>query len=310
MELKLEKNYGLGFFSDSFRVLGAYMVCKREGKEFYLNSDLWTFGKWPTYFTSFARDVPEGVKEATSILEEDKSYTVAEYRKEIKEVMSFQPYLIEKAKIILEALGTNAVSIFIRRGDKLLGESIYIDTEYYVILALSKNPSVVFVQTDDFRAFQTIHNSISMKNPSIKVVTSCPHTKYGSFFYPLDMSNGRNIIYKMPDGNIIMNENLQYLSSNIPQKPLTEYTEDEIKEHVEEMLVGLIVCQNTPYVVLDHMSNTSRFIAFSRDKEGILAIEDLNISIDGKVRLMPPYNYTEDKYIRNPRFHSIYNEYI
>jgi hypothetical protein len=59
------------------------------------------------------------------------------------------------------------------------------------------------------------------------------------------------------------------------------------------------------------MSNVSRFIHFShpRGKEAILAIEDMNINIVENVSLIPKYQYTEDKVIRNPRYHSIYNEY-
>jgi hypothetical protein len=84
-----------------------------------------------------------------------------------------------------------------------------------------------------------------------------------------------------------------------------------MREHVEEMLVGIIVCQGAEYIVLDHMSNVSRFIHFShpRGKDAILAIEDMDIHIVDNVPLIPKYKYTEDKLIRNPRYHSIYNDY-
>jgi len=312
MEITLINNCGLGFFCDSLRVLEAYMYCKKKGVPFYLNSDKWTFGNWSDYYTSFGDAIaPEGTEQINPWDEMDKSYTVAEYRKEITAHLSFQPRLIAAANDIIKTLGPNPVAIFIRRGDKLLGESLFVNTDFYVELALSKNPSAVFVQTDDFRAFETIHHAITKRNPSIFITTTCPSTKFGSFYNKLDVSKGRGVRYNVPNGVIDNTENLQYLSSNREQKPLTEYTKEEMKAHVEEMLVGIIVCQTVP-AVLDHMSNAGRFIAFSHTmgRAGISAIEDMNILINGNVRLIPPYSYTEDKYITNPRFHSIHNGYI
>jgi hypothetical protein len=312
MELRLINNCGLGFFCDSLRVLEGYMYCKKRGIPFYLNSDKWTFGNWFDYYTSFGDAVaPEGTEQINPWDDKDKSFTVAEYRKEIADHLSFQPRLIAAADDIIKTLGSNPVAIFIRRGDKLLAESVFIHTDFYVELALSKNPSAVFVQTDDFRAFETIHNAITRRNPSVFITTTCPSTKFGSFYDKLDMSRGKGSQYRVSSGFITNTENLQYLSSNREQKPLTEYTKEEMKAHVEEMLVGIIVCQRIP-IVLDHMSNAGRFITFSHTmgRAGISAIEDMNIFINGEVPLLPPYNYTEDTYITNPRFHSIHNGYI
>jgi hypothetical protein len=132
------------------------------------------------------------------------------------------------------------------------------------------------------------------------------------FFTPLDMTKGRSFSYQHNNKRYVYSQNLQYLSTNLPQKPLMDYTNAEMREHVEEMLVGIIICQTADFIVLDHMSNVSRFIHFShpKGKVAILAIEDMGIQIKEGVCLIKRYDYTEDKLIRNPRHHSIYNDYI
>ena len=250
MEFFLRKGT-LGFFSDAFRLLESYMVCKQQGVKLYLNSAEWTFAHtlgWSDYFTTMAEKHEGGILTEIAIDgEEIRQFTVAQYKQSIKELFVFQPHLLEKARALQRKLGVDKyVAVFIRRGDKLLGESLFI---------------------------------------------------------PSYQHNNTTYVYS---------QNLQYLSTNVPQKALMDYTNAEMREHVEEMLVGIIICQSADFIVLDHMSNVSRFIHFShpRGKEAILAIEDMDIQIAEGVRLIKRYEYSEDKLIRNPRHHSIYNDYI
>ena len=310
MEYKFIRNSGLGFFSDTFNLLHAYMVCKRDNIPFYVNSEEWTFGHWADYFTSLTeRNAHVVEKTATDCGEADRQFRVIDYKNGIREVFTFQPYLLEKAS---ELISGDYVAIFIRRGDKLLGESLYIPVEHYVQLALEKNPNIIFVQTDDYRAYLEIRDIVSKLSPDIQVITTCPPNKFGFFYSTINLNSGRCCAY-MIDNNLVSNTaNLQYLATVSPQKPLTEFTPEEISAHIEEMLVGIIICQRAKFVVLDHMSNVSRFIAFSHPggKEAICAIEDMNIIFAANVPLIPRYDYTDEKYIRNPRHHSIYNDYI
>jgi hypothetical protein len=316
MEFFLRKGT-LGFFSDAFRLLESYMVCKQKGVKLYLNSSEWTFGHtlgWSDYFTSIA-EKPEGgpLPEIAIDGEEIRQFTVAQYKQSIKELFIFQPHLLEKARALQIELGLDRfVAVFIRRGDKLLGESLFIPVQFYAQLALSKGPTAIFVQTDDYRAFLEFKDIIYSINTSIRVITTCPETKFGLFFTPLDITKGRSFSYEHNNTRYVYSQNLQYLSTNLPQKPLMDYTNAEMREHVEEMLVGIIICQSADFIVLDHMSNVSRFIHFShpRGKAAILSIEDMDIQITEGVSLIKKYEYTEDKLIRNPRHHSIYNDYI
>jgi hypothetical protein len=316
MEFFLRKGT-LGFFSDAFRLLESYMVCKQQGVKLYLNSAEWTFAHtlgWSDYFTTMA-EKPEGgpLPEIAIDGEEIRQFTVAQYKQSIKELFAFQPHLLEKARALQRELALDKyIAVFIRRGDKLLGESLFIPVQFYAQLALSKNPTTIFVQTDDFRAFLEFKDIIHSVNTSIHIITTCPETKFGMFFTPLDITNGRSFSYEHNNMTYVYSQNLQYLSTNVPQKALMDYTNAEMREHVEEMLVGIIICQSADFIVLDHMSNVSRFIHFShpRGKEAIIAIEDMDIQIAEGVRLIKRYEYSEDKLIRNPRHHSIYNDYI
>ena len=310
MEHKFIQNSGLGFFSDTFNLLHAYMVCKRDNIPFYVNSSEWTFGHWADYFTSLTERGDHKVeKTATDCGDADRQFRVIDYKDGIREVFTFQPYLLEKA---YEVISGDYVAIFIRRGDKLLGEALYIPAEHYVTLALQNNPKIIFVQTDDYRAYLEIREIVASRCPEVQVITTCPTNKLGFFYNSLNIHTGRCCAY-MIDNKLVSNTaNIEYLVTVAPQKPLTEFTAEETRAHVEEMLVGIIICQRAKTVVLDHMSNVSRFIAFSHPggKEAIQAIEDMNIMFAPNVPLMPRYNYTDEKYIRNPRYHSIYNDYI
>lgn len=314
MEFFLRKST-LGFFSDAFRLLENYIICKHQGVTLYLNSAEWTFAHtlgWSDYFTTMAEKPESPVPEIAIDREDIRLFTVAEYKQAIKELFDFQPHLLEKARNLQKELGLDTyIAVFIRRGDKLLGESLFIHMQFYAKSALEKNPSTIFVQTDDYRAFLEFKYIIHAINNTIRVLTTCPETKFGMFFTPLDIEKARPAFYLHNNITYKFSNNIEYLSTNLPQKPLVDYTNAEMREHVEEMLVGIIVCQQAEYIVIDHMSNVSRFIHFShpRGKEAILAIEDMDLKIVDNVPLIPKYKYTEDKVIRNPRYHSIYNDY-
>jgi hypothetical protein len=309
------KEGGLGFFSDSFRLLEAYMISKNLNQKLYVNSDVWLFKHdlgWNDWFTT----LPDKTEEPHPYIKCDSStnrlFTVSEYREAIKELFVFQPYLHDLANKLADELqlGDSYVSIFIRRGDKFLGESVYISIHAYVAIALTKNPSVIFVQTDDYRAVEEIRELVKKHDASIRVVSTCPKEKNGFFLSPVEKSETKSHRYIMPDGTEIINsENIDYLNTTPRQKPFVEYTPREIKEHVEEMLVGLILCQRSKVLVIDNMSNTSRFLFFSRKSEDVLFVEYLNILMGPETPLLPNIDYPDDKYISNPRYHCIHNGY-
>jgi hypothetical protein len=308
------KEGGLGFFSDSLRLLEAYMICKKNGQKLYIKSDVWLFRHdlgWNDWFTTLPDKTEETLPSVQCGSDTDRRFTVSEYKEAMKELFVFQPYLHELAAKVAGDLdlGDSYVSIFIRRGDKLLGESVYTPIEAYVDMALSKSPSVIFVQTDDYRVVQEIRELVGRRDASVRVVSTCPQEKNGFFLNPVENSEVRCLRYVMQDGtNVVNRENVNYLNSTPKQKPFIEYTPCEIKEHVEEMLTGIIICQRSKYLVIDNMSNTSRYLFFSRN-DGVLFIEYMNILIGPGTPLLPKVDYPDNKYISNPRYHCIHNAY-
>jgi hypothetical protein len=317
MEFKFIRNGWLGFYSDALRMLMSYMVCKKEGKKFYVNSKDWIFTHdkgWHDYFTTLEEcPNPGELPDINWDKPDDRQFTVADYKKAMREVFVYQPYLHDMADKVSKELDLGEyTAIFVRRGDKLLGESVYIPTEAYVESALSTGASTVFVQTDDYRVVEEIRSMIRVRNASVRVVTTCPPQKHGHFVFAVETSVVRTMQYQDQQGNtFVNNQNVDYLNATRRQKPLMEYTKEEIKAHVEEMLVGMILCQRSKNLVIDHTSNVGRYLHFTHPggRSALRIIEDLNILVSPTVRLLPYVSYKDDEYITNPRYHCIHNRY-
>lgn len=320
MEFNLEVNFWLGFYSDSLRVLHGYMLCKKRGIPFYIDSKRWTFAYdkgWHDYFVTLEESEEPG--KLPSITSEcdaasDRQFTVAEYKKAIKEMLVYQPYLFEMADKVSKELdlGSEYTAVFIRRGDKLLGESVFIPIEAYVKLALETGSSTIFIQTDDYRAVEEFRAVARVHRPDVRVLATCPPEKHGHFFFPIETSEVRTMQYRDHSGNIFENkQNLQYLNATRRQKPFQEFTKEEIKAHTEEMIVGMILCQRSKNLVIDHTGNGGRYLHFTHPggRSALRIIEDLDILVAPTIRLLPRVSYRDDEYITNPRYHCIHNRY-
>ena len=318
MEFKFVRTGWLGFYSDALRMLMSYMVCKKEGKPFTIDSRDWIFTHdkgWHDYFTTLEESpVYDTLPQINWDKSDDRQFTVAEYKNAMKEVFVYQPYFHELAdKVSKElCLGSDYTAVFVRRGDKLLGESVYIPTEAYVQLALSTGASTVFVQTDDYRVVDEIRSMIRVQRPDIRVVTTCPAEKHGHFVFAVETSEVRTMQYQDQNGNkFINNQNVEYLNATRRQKPLMEFTKEEIKAHVEEMIVGMILCQRSKNLVIDHTSNVGRYLHFTHPggRSALRIIEDLEIRVSPTIRLLPYVSYKDEEYITNPRYHCVHNRY-
>ena len=318
-EFTLHPNCHLGFFSDALRMLETYILCKRDGTlPLYLDSKNWLFAHekgWHDYFTSMEEILPEGPRYENVNYDDcnRREFTVRQYKDTIAELFQIQPHIHARAETLKERMNLpdDYIAVFIRRGDKLVGESVFIPIEFYVQRALESKPSHIFIQTDDFRAVQEFCSVIGRVAPHVKVATTCPQDKFGMFYDPLDMSKCVMTSYRIGEEVVCNRQGIQYLETNAPQKSILELTKSQMKEHVEEMLTGVILCQKARYVILDHQSNVGRFISFTHThgREAVLAIEDLRIMVGPQNYLLPFYDYTDDMIISNPRYHSIHNGY-
>lgn len=299
-------------------MLMSYMVCKKQGIPFTIDSREWIFTHdkgWHDYFTTLEESpVYDILPQINWDKSDDRQFTVAEYKKAMKDIFVYQPYFYELAEKVSKelGLGDDYTAVFIRRGDKLLGESVYIPTEAYVHLALSTGASTVFVQTDDYRVVEEIRSIIASNGFSTRVVTTCPPNKHGHFVFPVETSKVVTMQYQDENGNQYVNsQNVDYLNATTRQKPLMEFTKEEIKAHIEEMIVGMILCQRSKNLVIDHTSNVGRYLHFTHPggRDALRIVEDLDIMISPTIRLLPRISYRDEEYITNPRYHCVHNNY-
>jgi hypothetical protein len=79
-------------------------------------------------------------------------------------------------------------------------------------------------------------------------------------------------------GSTLSELNNQYLLNLtiVQQKPIKEYSPSEMKDHVEEILVGLTLCAESEYLVTDFQSNSTRFLlCIHRDPSHVLPVGEV-----------------------------------
>ena len=291
-----ELNINAGFFSQFFFMLNHYLFAKKNGLSFTLQSDKWLYKSskgWEDYFMNF--DINDDVTELiindncqNLILKHSKSmesYSLNEYKSIIKEVYQYnnttsQKIFETKQKINL-LHGAEYDSICIRRGDKLLAESNYIDTSKYIDLLLSKNPNchTIFLQTDDYNCYLDLQKYILDKNLNIKLITLCnENTKGGIYVYQVSIERVEKASYEIMD-------NVEYISSNIANilesKPINKMNCEEIYEHTIDLITSVDIVLHSNICVCDYSSNIFRFIKLTHDNsDNVYDVLNPDLDID------------------------------
>ena len=273
----LSENDG-GFFCQIWKLVSNYLYAKKYNLQFLIDDSKWLFKNklgWRDYFTSLSL-----VSEQTTIYNpihdqcniEDarlNQFSLNEYINAIKEIFVFNSNMdniYKKKKALLPDMYN---SIMIRRGCKMYGESKYISTDNYVKKLIEINNFDIFVQTDDYTAYEEVCKVVKDYGLNINVTTTCPLTQRGAFVFN----------YQPDIGSPISNLNNEYLLNlkNVNQKSINSYSAEEMKEHVEEMLIGLKLCAESNYLVTDFQSNVTRFLlCIHNNPAHILSIGDVN----------------------------------
>jgi len=261
-------NAGYGFFSQYWGMLSLYIFSKRKGMQFYLDDTKWLFRHtkgWRDYFSSMNiyseseisqpvyRNIPHHLME---------EFTLEEYCMADKDI--FQLNINIKNKIQQYTFPENYDAILIRRGDKMILEATLIPVREYVEKLLEKGSKNIFVQTDDYSVVQEIKNLV--KDYNIEIFTLCPNDRHGCFVY---YSN-------IEDGSKVSNENMEYVRSvPKPKKQVNEYTSEEMKEHVEELLMAVEISRRSRYLVTDFQSNISRYLYVTHNNpENVITVRN------------------------------------
>ena len=285
-----ELNINGGFFSQFFFVLNHYLFAKKYGLSFTLESDKWLFKSnkgWDDYFINC--DITKNDINQQIILKHSyytESYSLHEYKSIIKDVYKYNNTTSQKileTKQNLKLLNKAEYdSIFIRRGDKLIAESKYIDTSKYIDLLLIKNPKchTIFLQTDDYNCYLDLHKYILDKNLSIKLITLChENTKGGIFVYET------NITQRIGNSTYEIMDNVEYILSNVDNirdsKPVDKMNGEEIYEHTMDMIIGVDIVLHSNICVCEYSSNVARFIKLAHDNsDNVYDVLNPDLDID------------------------------
>ena len=283
-----------GFFSDFFFLMNFYIYCKKNNKNFVIDSNEWIYSSklgWEDYFSNIniihenSSSVDEIIKYPGSDFFEE--YPIYEYKKYLWDIYKYNDntknIILEKSKE-LNILNTKYGGIHIRRGDKLHSESKLFDSTMYLKLLLSKYPECqkIFLQTDDYTCYEELIDYIKNNELNIEIITLCNENSRGVVVYDYDFENPQII------------ENKEYIDKIIDilknTKTVINMNSEEIYNHTIDLIVGLYIIFNSEICVLDYQSNVSRFIKLAhKNYENVFDITKVDVDLNYKI--CPTYGF-------------------
>lgn len=259
-----------GFFSVFFFTLNHYLNSIRTSQSFKIESSKWLYKYekgWEDYFLNVDIINPEDTEPITVMTHNkiNNNYFWGEYRHVIQDVYKYNretQLQINLAYSILKLEKDNYGAIYIRRGDKLCSESNLFETEKYVQVLLNKYPdcNAIFVQSDDYNVVLEVKKYIQDNNLNIRVLDIMNPSMLGAITH--------NYYYKqIEEASKNNSNNKDYLSqiksTLMTSKTVEEMTPTEIYDHTMNMIIGIDICSNSKFCVLDYQSNVSRFICLN-----------------------------------------------
>ena len=300
----LGKKNDPGFYSNLFCTLNHYIYAKKNNLNFKLDSDNWLFKfkkGWLDYFEPINIDNIKSLLDQTidiryyGHLDIIENYPIYEYKNIISEVYRYNENT--KNKIIetkkkLNLHNETYDSIFIRRGDKLYNESIYIETEKYINFLLIKNPDCkkIFLQTDDYNSYLDLQNYILKNNLDIEIITLCKPEQKGIVVNKKYVELLNNIMH-----NNNNHPNLDYIKKIITDikntKSVDKMDNIEIYDHVITMIIGIDIVADSNICITDYQSNATRFVKlFHKNINNVFDIYE-NKDIDFNKNICPVYSF-------------------
>jgi hypothetical protein len=221
-------------------------------------------------------------------------FSMYDYKNAIKEVYVYNDTIreiIENTKKNLSL--TNYSGIFIRRGDKLISrESNFIGSEKFIELLLIKKPDckTIFLQTDDYNCYLEIKKYIEDKNLQINIVTLCKEdTKGGMIIFNYHQQKLNAEKDNNDTNNLYLLQSINDLNN---YKPVNTMNNEEIYQHVIDMLTGIDILLNSDMVICDFSSNVSRFIKLAHNNSNnVLNIVNPEKDIDWDSVVCPGYDF-------------------
>jgi hypothetical protein len=299
---KMEKN--AGFFSMFFFAVNHYLYAKKNNLAFKLDTKNWLFKYkigWEDYFNNI--DISNYNLYQEHFYhhhQEIDKFTIAEYKNAITELYIYNDSTIQKInekKKSFDFINKSYDSIFIRRGDKMQGESKYIPSEKFLQLLLVKNPNckTVFLQTDDYNCYLELKKYTSENHLDIEIITLCDK----------DLKGGMIIFSQNVDG--IKGHPSQYIENRIYIKEVIDNLEkvksidkmnsEEIYQHTINMFIGIDIVLQSNICICDYSSNVSRFIKLMHQNiNNVYDITNPNTRINMMRKECPAFGFFQDEY--------------
>jgi len=175
-----------GFFCLFFLMLNAYIGSKKLGYRFYVKSSLWKYRHtegWHDYFTTLEEPplFPIILNPIYANCSLDRFYkpdhSLQEYSIAIHELFKLKPDLVFRVNALVNSMPSDYIAVFVRRGDKLIGEARYIPFSDILKCIPHSETSTFFIQTDDYSVIEEARNLL----PKANIISTVPPTKRGSF---------------------------------------------------------------------------------------------------------------------------------
>jgi len=247
----------VGFYSQFFFLCYACIYAEKNNYQFFIDSSNWNYKSslgWHDYFNSLI-EVTDTIKNEYNIIFYDhkiifnsniklEEYTTNDYIQVINKIYILHDYIINKANDYINNVIKSAyISIYIRRGDKLISEAKYIDVKDITKNININNSTYLFIQTDDFNVIK----ELQILYPNNKIFYIVPETSNGSSYgssYNKDIDN---------------------------------------RNHTEELLIGTYICTNSIESWTDITSNVSRFIILKQKNNINIYPNNIKIDYNKKI---------------------------
>jgi len=265
----LEK--GAGFYSLFFFMVNHYLYAKKKNLQFKINSSNWLF-KYDKGREDYFKNIDMIKGNACNDIcfghnQQIDNFTITEYKNIIKELYLYNDNIKQLIEVTKEKLSlkNNYDSIFIRRGDKLSGESNYISTEKYIEVLLNKNPKchTIFLQTDDYNCYLDLKNYITHNNLEINIITLAKETTKGGMI--IFSCNKAGIEWAVNSHEINKNYISNVINNLRDSTSIDKLNNDEIFNHTLEMIIGIDIVLNSNISICEYSSNVSRFIKLAHN---------------------------------------------
>ena len=286
---------GAGFYSQLFFLINHYLYCKKNNINFIVNSDKWLFkykNGWEDYFLNINIYEGNDLNQCYHHHQQIGDFTIVEYKNAIDEIYKYNPTIIDKINEVKRVINLRHGydSIFIRRGDKLSGESDYISTEKYIEVLLLKKPNchTIFVQTDDYNCYLDIKDYVIKNKLNINVITICNEELKGGMI--IFNCNKSGIEWAVKEHNV----NKEYISTVLENlrnvTPIDQLKNEEIYQHTIDMLIGVDIVLYADIVICDYSSNVSRFIKLaSKNSSNVFDVNNYDKDIDWNKTKCPAF---------------------